>query len=197
MNAGGDQCAVLAKDLLRDHAPAVACPRALHLVEHPLVSPDLAGLVEVDGVVERDHHAHDRLADHVPRVAPETLPLVQGADFGLDVGGQVVVLLGVEGEAPEAVDARDGPDEVRIGDVGEGGEVGRRAAGNLAARPEPLARLLLVRVHAVAVDDLDAVALERPLLDQLRLAVKVVGRRAQRLLAVVVVVATAAAARHR
>ncbi len=54
-------------------------------------------------------------------------------------------------ETPEVVNAADGADEVAVGHVGEGGEVGVNAARgrDLAARSQPLAGFLGVGMRGV------------------------------------------------
>lgn len=51
-----DQHSVLVPDPLRHQTPPFAGPGAVHLREQPLVGAERARVVEVDGVVQGDHH---------------------------------------------------------------------------------------------------------------------------------------------
>ena len=132
--------------------------------------------MKVDGMVEADHHADFGPADHVLD-GTSALPVVHGAHALLQVLGQLVHILGLEGEPPQLVDTRDGPDKVAVADVGQRLEVRLPATRDFAACPQPLARLLVGHHVAVLVDDLNPVALEGPDSDQLGFLVKAVGRR--------------------
>src|SRR3569833_3483414 len=158
------QSTILGKDALRDEAATIAGPRAVHLGKHPLVSADEPRLVEIDGMIEADHHADARAAAPLGEVgAAAALEVVEAADVLGHLGGHGGDVVDAEGEAPQPVDARDGADEVAVAYVGEGVEVGLQAAGGreAAARAHPLARPLLPRPGLVAArHHLDAAALE-------------------------------------
>lgn len=57
MNAGCDERSIFGVHPLKDETTPIASPRRLHLGEDPLVCPKAAGVVEVDGMVQADHHA--------------------------------------------------------------------------------------------------------------------------------------------
>ena len=47
---------------LKDQPSAIARPRALHFCEYPLIRPEIPWPVEIDGVIQTDHHAYLGLA---------------------------------------------------------------------------------------------------------------------------------------
>lgn len=175
------QHAVAPEDALRHHAAAVAGPRAVHLGEHPLVGAHRPRLVEVDAVVQAHHHAQARAALPVLQVGSHALELAPERDLLLRRLRQRRHLLRLEREPPEPVDPRHGADEVAVRHVRQRIQVRLVAAGrrDVAARPEPLPALALVRlgVGIAAAEHLDVMALERPGARPLGLAVPVIGRR--------------------
>ncbi len=108
---------------------------------------DAVGLVGSRCVVEADHHADLGAVAQGGKVGAHPFPVAEAAHV---VGQRRVEAAECrargEGEAPEAVDAADRADEVRVADVGERAEVrGLPALGrDAAARAHPLPRLLCV-----------------------------------------------------
>lgn len=143
LRARGDQRTVFAPDALQNDTPPVAGPGTLHLGQHPLVGPESSGVVEVNGVVEADHHTY---ASGVIRRRSVTTAIATGGfivlllfllgdlfevglhlgPFGLTAGESLEGALDVPpvGEPHEVVDAGDGADEVGIAHVGQGRQVG-------------------------------------------------------------------------
>jgi hypothetical protein len=58
--AARNEGAILGVHLLEHKPSAVTSPGRLHLSEDPLVSPEATGVVEVDGMVQTNHHANLR-----------------------------------------------------------------------------------------------------------------------------------------
>lgn len=183
------QPALLGVHPLIHQTPPVATPRRLTLGIQPLVRAEIPRAVEVDAVVQTDHHAdlgpllhgdhvavgvdlqRAQLRDDVLVHALHALErlLVHGLQLADDLGrdaelaaAALGVRLGRRAVPPQLVHARDGADEVRVAHVREGAEVRLVAAGvaDAAARLDPLARLLGVRVRAVVVEDVDALGEE-------------------------------------
>lgn len=183
LESRSQQRPILAINLLHDHTPPVAGPRALHLGEHPLVGLDLLGVVEVDGVVEADHHA-DLGAVLVLVEVAVALPVVELGQVLAHVGLEAGHVLEPHRVPPQLVDAADGADEVRVADVRERAEVRLVAAlvADAPARAHPLPHALvlglLVRVVRLAPEALERVlvAVLAPRPQERRLRV-IVGRR--------------------
>jgi hypothetical protein len=139
LDAAGQQRAVLGKDALHDDAAVGAGPGAVHLAEHPLVGPDAARLVEVDGVVEADEHADARAVGPAGRVGAQAQVLELALDLGALVGRHGGHLGGRGAVRPQPVDAGDGADEVAVRHVGQRVEV--RSCGAARSCASPSARL--------------------------------------------------------
>jgi hypothetical protein len=166
-----NQCAILRVHPLHNQPPPIARPRRLHLAKNPLIGPKATRVVKVNRMVQTNHHAN--LIAHAVFIRHGFLAVAQGFDFRdigfVDVahtcelrvvhGKQLLEHVFVDrgfagrGVAPEFVGARDGADEVAVGHVGDGAEVGFVAAvrGNGAAGFHPLATFLGVRVWGFVV----------------------------------------------
>lgn len=183
LNTSRQKRTIARENLLQHHAPSVAAPRALHLGKHPLVRPHPSRLVEVDGVVQADHHAQvrPRLPVFDPARLGIALKLVEPLDLLPKLGRQVIKLLGLEGEPPQPVDPPNGADEVAVRHVRQRVQVRLVPAAHRDAAPRahPVARLHLVKPLALVLgpDDRDPVRLEGRVRAPLGLALPVIRGR--------------------
>ena len=189
LHAARQQRTILGKDALRDDAPLLPGPRALHLAEHPLVGPNLRRLVEVDAVIQAHQHAHLRPALPLLQVRAHTLKL-HGPPHGLRLllgerlpRGLAVLRLaehvaGREREAPQAVDSRDGADEVAVRHVRKRIQMRLVPAligdAPLGAHPRPASTVLRRRGRVGPPMRLDPAALKGRAAPMAKLQIRVV-----------------------
>ena len=197
LHAGCNESAIAGEKLLENQTSPVTTPRRLHLGEHPFVGAERSRVMEVDGVVQTDHHANlslwlGVLLHAILQLAyPLQIMLIQELDAleilvvhgkqllqHVFVDARLCVALAHGSIAPELMDAGNGADEVAVGHVGEGSEVGFVAASGRdgASGLHPLPGLLGMGMRRVVyglsvtvaqtkggrptVQDLDPLALE-------------------------------------
>ena len=133
LNTTGDQSSVFIPDSLRHQTSAFARPRRLHLAEHPFVRFDFPWPVEVDDMIETDHHANLRSFRCLLCVFRTLLLLLLSSDCG---GRECPVVKDVAATS-KTVRPSNSADKPAIRHVGKGRQV-RLIAASRRYRPSAL-----------------------------------------------------------